>query len=127
MLRPPRRVPCGGRMVASRQVAPHLWVVSDRSSSETTDATLADAIVKGELWGLECAWKRYSGLAVGLLERGLGASADIDAPAQEIFLSLAAALKRAPAPEAVRKCVISLTARRMLAELRRRRVRRWLG
>lgn len=114
-------------MVASPRAVPHLWVVSDRAPVEGGEAVLAAAVARGEVWAIEGAWNRYSGLAVGLLARGLGPGADAEALAQEIFLSLAAALRRARDPDALRKCVVALSARRLLKELRRRQLRRWLG
>lgn len=114
-------------MVASSRSVPHLRVVSDRSSSELGEAALVAALRRREAWAAEVAWKRYSPSIYGLLARGLGRGADVEALTQEVFLGLFARLPVIEPPPALRSVVYTQAIGVLRREFRRRWFRRFLS
>jgi RNA polymerase sigma-70 factor, ECF subfamily len=90
------------------------------------EASLGLAIVERRPAAAAAAFDRYISLVRGILRRTVGPHPDIDDLAQDVFLTLFRRASELRDPTALRSFVVSITVRVASAELRRRRVRRWL-
>lgn len=104
---------------------PRLALVG-RGTPSADDAGLARAIAEGHAAAPGMVWDRYATLVRGVLRRALGPGADVDDQVQIAFLELFREAKNLRDPSALRAFLIGITVRVARAELRRRRVRRWL-
>jgi len=99
--------------------------------SAVDDATLARALCDQEPNAQRVAWDRFSPMVRGIVRRSLGPEFDADGVVQEVFLCLFQKVSSLREPAALRGFVMSitvLTVRTTLrTEIRRRRLRRWLG
>ncbi len=95
------------------------------------DATLSRALCNEESNAQRVAWDRFSPMVRGIVRRSLGPEFDADGVVQEVFLCLFQKIGTLREPAALRGFVMSitvLTVRTTLrTEIRRRRLRRWLG
>jgi RNA polymerase sigma-70 factor, ECF subfamily len=84
------------------------------------------ALIRGTPWAAEEAWNRYAQMIYGLLRRGLGPDGDVDDLVQDVFLHLFRRVKTLRDATALRSFVFSIAVHVMRAQLRRRRIRRWV-
>jgi RNA polymerase sigma-70 factor (ECF subfamily) len=91
------------------------------------DATLARALIAGDAHAPRVAWGRFSPMVRGMLRRTLGPEFDVDDVLQDVFLCLFQNVKNLREPGALRAFVMSITVRTVRHEIRRRRIRRWVG
>jgi RNA polymerase sigma-70 factor (ECF subfamily) len=85
------------------------------------------ALIRGAPWAAEEAWNRYAPMVFDLLRRGMGPSADLDDCVQEVFLRAFRRVDTLRDATALRSFVYSVAVRVMRWQLRRRRIRRWVG
>lgn len=90
-----------------------------------TDAELAGALADGESWAIAETWRRFAPMVLTLAERSLGARAEAEDVAQEVFYRLYRRADTLRAPDSLRSFVYSFAVRVVRSELRRRRVRGW--
>ncbi len=99
--------------------------------SAVDDATLWRALCDGEPNAQRVAWDRFCPMVRGVVRRSLGPELDAESVVQDAFLTLFQKISTLREPAALRAFVMSitvLTARTALrTEMRRRRLRRWLG
>ena len=99
--------------------------------SAVDDATLWRALCNGEPNAQRVAWDRFLPMVRGIVRRSLGPEFDAEGVVQEVFITLFQKITSLREPAALRGFVMSitvLTVRTTLrTEIRRRRLRRWLG
>lgn len=95
-------------------------------TARAEDAALVSAAARGDKKAAEAIWDRYSPLVRSIVRRTLGPQSEVSDLVQESFLQLFRRLPDLRDPEALRSFLIGITIRVLGAELRRRRVRRWL-
>ena len=99
--------------------------------SSVDDATLSRALAEGSKGAQRVAWERFSPAVRGVVRRSLGPEFDAEGVVQEVFLCLFQRIRTLREPAALRGFVMSitvLTVRTTLrTEVRRQRLRRWLG
>ena len=92
-----------------------------------SDAALVVAARAGEQWAREAIYRRYSGLAFGMVYRLLGRDHEVDDLVQECFAQALANLHRLDDPQALGAWLGSLIVRTTHKMLRRRAVATRLG
>ncbi|HSC89063.1 MAG TPA: sigma-70 family RNA polymerase sigma factor [Polyangiaceae bacterium] len=92
-----------------------------------TDAHLVAGAAGGDRDALAAIWDRYSGLVRGVLYGALGPDSAIEDLVQEVFLGLMKSAQRISDGNALRGYLASMAVRQGALEIRRRRVRRWVG
>lgn len=90
-----------------------------------TDAELARGLAAGESWAIAETWHRFAPMVLTLAERSLGARAEAEDVAQEVFYRLYRRAGTLRDPDSLRSFVYSFAVRVVRSELRRRRVRGW--
>jgi len=98
---------------------------------DADDATLSRALCDESPTAQRVAWDRFSPMVRGIVRRSLGPEFDAEGVVQEVFLCLFQRVGTLREPGALRGFVMSitvLTVRTTLrTEIRRQRLRRWLG
>lgn len=94
---------------------------------EADDATLACALIEKDQAAPRVAWTRFSPLVRRILRRSLGPQHDIEDIVQDVFLCLFERVHTLRDPVALKAFVIAITVRTARYEIRRARVRRWVG
>jgi len=107
-------------------------VVAPPSPSESLlsgadDATLAVALIEKNLAAPRVAWTRFSPLVRRVLRRSLGPRYEVEDIVQNVFLCLFQRVHTLRDPVALKAFVIAITVRNIRYEVRRARVRRWVG
>jgi len=95
--------------------------------AEADDATLAIALIEKNPSAPREAWKRFSPLVRRILRRTLGPQHDVEDIVQDVFLCLFERVHTLRDPVALKAFVIAITVRTARYEIRRARVRRWVG
>jgi RNA polymerase sigma-70 factor (ECF subfamily) len=115
--------------LATRQVSPDVAPATKApiSLSEADDATLALALIGKEVAAPKVAWTRFSPLVRRILRRSLGPQHDVEDIVQDVFLCLFERVHTLRDPVALKAFVIAITVRTARYEIRRARVRRWVG
>ncbi|WP_437945548.1 RNA polymerase sigma factor [Sorangium sp. So ce296] len=72
-------------------------------------------------------WDRYSGLVRGVLYGALGPDTSLEDLVQEVFLSLIQGAARIQDGQALRGYLATIAARQAALEIRKRKIRRWVG
>ncbi len=91
------------------------------------DAVLARALIAKDRAAPRVAWTRFSPLVRRILRRSLGPQHDIEDIVQDVFLCLFERVHTLRDPVALKAFVIAITVRTARYEIRRARVRRWVG
>lgn len=91
------------------------------------DATLAVALIGKNRAAPLVAWARFSPLVRRVLSRSLGPRYEVEDIVQNVFLCLFERVHTLRDPVALKAFVIAITLRTMRYEVRRARVRRWVG
>jgi RNA polymerase sigma-70 factor (ECF subfamily) len=92
-----------------------------------SDASLVAGAAVGEREAFAAIWDRYSGLVRGVLYGALGSDQGLEDLVQEVFLALLRGAARIHDGSALRGYLVSMAVRLAALEIRRRRVRRWVG
>jgi RNA polymerase sigma-70 factor (ECF subfamily) len=90
-----------------------------------SDAELVNAIVQGDGDAVGVVWDRYSSLVRSVLRSSLGFNADVEDLLQEVFIAFLRGAPRMRSADSLRAYLVGVAVRRVMGELRRRRVRRW--
>jgi RNA polymerase sigma-70 factor (ECF subfamily) len=101
-----------------------------RSGADLLDAqdeTLARALIAKEARAARVVWQRFSPMVRRMIRRTLGPASDVEDLLQEVFLQLFAKVHRLREPKVLKAFIISITTLTMCQELRRRKLRSWLG
>ncbi len=101
-----------------------LVALPDRAAP--TDTELVAALCAKERWAELAVWRRYAALVHQVAHRALGARHDADDILQQVFFCLFTKIGTLQKPSALRSFVFSITVRTLKAELKRRRIRRWI-
>ena len=115
---------------AIRRVADDVVPPQDRSGeflALADDATLAVALIGKNRAAPLVAWARFSPLVRRVLSRSLGPRYEVEDIVQNVFLCLFERVHTLRDPVALKAFVIAITLRTMRYEVRRARVRRWVG
>jgi RNA polymerase sigma-70 factor (ECF subfamily) len=104
-----------------------LYLVSNESLREATDAELVEAFVRGDHRASAAIWDRFYPLVRRILARSVGPNHDVEDMVQEVFLRLYRKLESLRDPSSLKSFVLSITTRVIQTELRVRWFRRWLG
>lgn len=94
--------------------------------SATDDAALARAAAQGHPGAAPIIWRRFSPLVRRLLRRMLGPGSEVDDRVQDTFLRFFRVAKDLRDPSMLTSFIVGIAVRVARAELRRRRLRRWL-
>jgi RNA polymerase sigma-70 factor (ECF subfamily) len=94
-----------------------------------SDAQLVSDAARGDTQALGAVWDRYAGMVRGVLYGALGADGALEDLLQEVFMVFfrAAAAGRIRDGNALRGYLVGVAVRLVALELRKRRVRRWVG
>ena len=95
--------------------------------ADADDATLARALIAKNVAAPRVAWTRFSPLVRRILQRTLGPQHDVEDIVQDVFLCLFQRVNTLRDPVALKAFVIAITVRTAHYEIRRARVRRWVG
>jgi len=96
----------------------------DRTAS--TDTELVEALRAKEPWAEVAVWHRYAAFVHQVAHRSLGSRHDAEDVLQQVFFRLFTRIDTLQKPSALRSFVFSITVRTLKAELKRRRIRRWV-
>lgn len=97
------------------------------SLAEVDDAALARALIERQADAPRAVWARFSPLVRRIVRRSFGPEHDVEDLVQDVFASLFAKPERLREPAALRAFIVSMTLHNVSYEIRRRRVRRWVG
>ncbi len=105
-----------------RPLGPSLLIDSTQSNAwlHASDTELAKALQAGAADAHSAAWRRFFPMVSGMARRRLGGSADVDDVIQEAFLAVFRSIQRLREPGALRAFVLTITARILNREVRRR-------
>jgi len=95
--------------------------------AEAEDAVLALALIAKDTAAPRVAWSRFAPLVRRILRRSLGPQHDVEDIVQDVFLCLFERVHTLRDPVALKAFVIAITVRTARYEIRRARVRRWVG
>ncbi len=95
--------------------------------ADADDRTLACALIEKNRQAPRVAWTRFAPLVRRILRRSLGPQHDVEDIVQDVFLCLFERVHTLRDPVALKAFVIAITVRTARYEIRRARVRRWVG
>jgi len=102
-------------------------VAAPPALADADDATLACALIAKNPAAPRVAWTRFAPLVRRILRRSLGPQHDVEDIVQDVFLCLFERVHTLRDPVALKAFVIAITVRTARYEIRRARVRRWVG
>ena len=91
------------------------------------DAQLVADVARGDRAALGVVWDRYSKLVRGVLFGALGPDSAVDDLQQDVFLAFHRGAARIQQGAALRGYLVGVAVRLAALELRRRKIRRWVG
>jgi len=97
------------------------------SLAKADDATLARALIDRDPQAPRLVWQRFSPMVRRIVRRSLGPEQEVEDLVQDVFASLFAKPSRLREPAALKAFIVSVALHNVSYELRRRRVRRWVG
>ena len=113
-------------IVSTRPSAGHLTLASF-PTERRSDAQLVDDVAHGDELALGVVWDRYSKLVRNVLLGATGADGTAEDLLQETFLAFHRGAKQIHDGSALRGYLVGVAVRLAAMELRRRKVRRWVG
>ena len=113
------------RQVTHERAAPSAPAVQHLSLAD--DATLGCALIENNPTAPRVAWVRFGPLVRRLLRRSFGPRYDIEDIVQDVFLCLFRRVHTLRDPVALKAFVIAITVRTIRYEIRRARVRNFVG
>jgi len=114
-------------MSAASGRVPGPIVLRQVSAERHADADLVADVVRGDRVALGLVWDRYSRLVRSVLFGALGADGALEDLLQEVFLAFYRGAPRIEDGAALRGYLVGVALRLAALELRRRKVRRWVG
>jgi len=96
-------------------------------TEKRSDASLVAGAAAGDREAFAVIWDRYSSLVRGVLYGALGSDQGLDDLVQEVFLALLHSAARIQEGAALRGYLGGVAVRLAASEIRKRRVRRWVG
>jgi RNA polymerase sigma-70 factor (ECF subfamily) len=94
---------------------------------EVDNATLARALMDGDPDAPRLAWNRFAPMVRRIVQRTLGPELDSEDVVQEAFICLFNRVRTLREPAALKAFIISITVLTTRREIRRRKLRRWVG
>jgi RNA polymerase sigma factor (sigma-70 family) len=116
----------GGSAARRTGAAPLDVVLRSSARQVEVDAELARALLSQHPQAAGLVRQRFASLVNGILQRALGADADVEDVEQEVFLGVFRDIRRLRHPEALRSFVLTITKRTLGRVLRRNRAQRGL-
>jgi len=96
-------------------------------AGQRTDASLVEGARSGERAAVAAIWDRYSGFVRRVVYGALGPDPAVEDLTQEVFLGFMKGAGQLREAAALRGYLASIATRLVAMEIRRRRVRRWVG
>jgi RNA polymerase sigma-70 factor (ECF subfamily) len=96
-------------------------------AEKRSDKSLVAGAAAGEREAVAVIWDRYSSLVRGVLYGALGSDQGLDDLLQEVFLAFLDGATKIHDGAALRGYLVSVAVRIAASEIRKRRVRRWVG
>jgi RNA polymerase sigma-70 factor (ECF subfamily) len=91
------------------------------------DEALACALIAQQPAAARIAWQRFSPLVRRIVRRAIGPVGDVEDLVQDVFLRLFAKVHSLREPKVLKAFIISITTLTLRQELRRRKLKSWLG
>jgi RNA polymerase sigma-70 factor (ECF subfamily) len=104
-----------------------LAVRSGSDLEHADDEALARALVAKQTHAARLVWQRFSPMVRRIIRRTLGPAGDAEDLLQDVFMQLFAKAHTLREPKVLKAFIISITTLTLRQELRRRKVRSWLG
>jgi RNA polymerase sigma-70 factor (ECF subfamily) len=100
---------------------------SGPSLRDADDETLALALIAKHAHAAGVVWQRFSPMVRRIIRRTLGPVSDAEDLLQDVFMQLFAKAHKLREPKVLKAFIISITTITLRQELRRRKLRSWLG
>jgi RNA polymerase sigma-70 factor, ECF subfamily len=113
--------------LASQQLLEVLAAPPKAGLAALDDPGLANALLASDPRAPREAWERFSPMVRRVLSRMLGPEHEVEDAVQDVFVHLFERVHTLRTPAALRAFVISIALLTARYEIRRRRVRRWVG
>jgi RNA polymerase sigma-70 factor (ECF subfamily) len=126
----PRQVPDDGGSVPLSQLVAESAEALTRSTGDldqATDEVLVRALIAKHSHAPRVLWQRFSPMVRRIVRRTLGPTSDAEDFVQEVFMQLFAKVHTLRDPRVLKAFIISVTTLTLRRELRRRKLRSWLG
>jgi RNA polymerase sigma-70 factor, ECF subfamily len=104
-----------------------LAVQTSSDLEHADDEALARALVAKQAHAARLVWQRFSPMVRRIIRRTLGPAGDAEDLLQDVFMQLFAKAHTLREPKVLKAFIISITTLTLRQELRRRKVRSWLG
>lgn len=91
------------------------------------DAALFQALLEKQPHAARVVWQRFSPMVRRIVRRTLGPESDAEDLVQDVFMQLFARVHTLRDPKLLKAFIIAVTTLTLRRELRRRKVRSWLG
>jgi RNA polymerase sigma-70 factor (ECF subfamily) len=114
-------------VTSPRKLRPTIVPLIASALTTVEDADLARALVERHPDAPRAVWTRFAPLVRRIVRRSMGPDQGSEDLVQDVFATLFAKPERLREPAAFRAYIISITLHNVSYELRRRRVRRWVG
>ena len=111
---------------AGDRASPPLRLVGAPERPAPTDVELVEGLRTRQSWAEVAVWQRYATFVHQVAQRSLGSRHDAEDILQQTFFCLFTRIDTLEKPSALRSFIFSITVRCLKAELRRRRIRRWV-
>ncbi len=114
-------------MASSPAPAPTDSAVAKFPHERLGDAQLVQDVARGDREALGVVWDRYARLVRSVLFRALGSEAGVEDLLQDVFFAFFRGAGQIRDGAALRGYLVGVAVRLAALELRRRKVRRWVG
>jgi RNA polymerase sigma-70 factor (ECF subfamily) len=94
---------------------------------QVSDEVLVQALLEKQSHAARVLWQRFSPMVRRIVRRTLGPVSDAEDLVQDVFMQLFAKVHTLRDPRALKAFIISVTTLTLRRELRRRKLRGWLG
>jgi RNA polymerase sigma-70 factor (ECF subfamily) len=91
------------------------------------DEALARALIERQPAAARVAWQRFSPLVRRIVRRAIGPVGEVEDLVQDVFLRLFTKVHTLREPKVLKAFIISITTLTLRQELRRRKLKSWLG
>lgn len=112
---------------SSSDGAGQVATVAQFPTRKRSDASLVQGAAGGDQEAIAAIWDRYSGLVRGVIYGALGPDQAVEDLTQDVFLAFLGAAGRIKDGHALKGYLASMGVRHAVQEIRRRKVRRWVG
>jgi RNA polymerase sigma-70 factor (ECF subfamily) len=90
------------------------------------DGQLVQAVAAGDMEAVGAVWDRYSSLVRSVIRMRLGSDSETEDVVQEVFIAFLRSAARIRDADSLRAYLLGISTRIVLAEIRRRKIRRWV-